>query len=110
MIGNDNQLPQILIVDDDSEVRSLLVAVLSDEYTRYTADSGGEALLLLETHLPDLLISDINMPGTSGIDSHKIFITAACGISVYPDNAATYARQRSAARAQKWRTRGSLSA
>ncbi len=57
-----------MIVDDDDGVRELLVALLSAGNTCFTASSGDEALRLLEKHLPDLVISDINMPGMTGLE------------------------------------------
>ena len=68
MTDQEIQLPEILIVDDDDAVRELLFAVLSESYTCLVAASGDEALRRLETHLPDLVISDINMPGMSGLE------------------------------------------
>jgi len=68
MVDQDTRLPEILIVDDDDAVRELLVAVLGAGNTCFTASSGAEALRLLEKHLPDLVISDINMPGMSGLE------------------------------------------
>lgn len=68
MSEQDQRPAEILIVDDDESVRGLLSAVLSENYTCFTGSSGDEALRLLETHLPDLIISDINMPGMTGLE------------------------------------------
>lgn len=59
---------EILIVDDEQGVRSLLSNLLSERYICRAAASGDEAMSLLEAHLPDLVISDINMPGMTGLE------------------------------------------
>jgi CheY-like chemotaxis protein len=57
----------ILIVDDDSSVRLMLARVLSNEgYGVLTAANGLDALGLAETLSVDLVLLDLNMPGTNG--------------------------------------------
>lgn len=57
----------ILLVDDDVLIRNLFGAALQRfGYRTLVAASGGEALELARKHLPDLVLSDINMPGTDG--------------------------------------------
>lgn len=68
MSKNGKDRPEILIVDDDEAVRDLLVAILCTDYTCFTAISGEDAIGLIGTHLPDLVISDIKMPGISGLE------------------------------------------
>jgi CheY-like chemotaxis protein/predicted regulator of Ras-like GTPase activity (Roadblock/LC7/MglB family) len=61
---------RILIVEDDANVRRIVAMTLTDEspYT-VTAVSSAEAALLHITRQPvDLIFTDINMPGMSGID------------------------------------------
>jgi diguanylate cyclase (GGDEF)-like protein len=60
--------PRILIVDDESAVRNLLASILCDKYDCTTAESAEEALSYLEREPFDLVISDINMGGMSGIE------------------------------------------
>jgi len=63
----------VLVVDDDADVRSTLARVLgSAGYTILTAESGEEGLKLLASHPVQLVISDQNMPGMSGIDFLKV--------------------------------------
>jgi len=60
---------RILVVDDEGDTRDLLKQGL--EYCGATvkvADSAGEAMDLMKTSIPDVLISDIGMPGTDGYD------------------------------------------
>ena len=58
---------KVLIVDDESDARSLMSRLLGDcEAEVLTAASAQEAFLLLENQKPDVLVSDIGMPGTDG--------------------------------------------
>lgn len=60
---------QLLVVEDDDDARDLLVATLSDEGASVaTARSADEALSKLETIRPDVLLSDIGLPGTDGLE------------------------------------------
>jgi len=62
----------ILVVDDDDEVRSALSRLLGMAgYTVLTAGTGEEGLQTLATHPVQLVISDQNMPGMSGIELLK---------------------------------------
>jgi two-component system, NtrC family, response regulator AtoC len=59
----------ILIVDDDAEMRALLVEVLGQEgYRVVEAADGAEALIRLRSECFDGIIIDKNMPGLSGLD------------------------------------------
>ncbi len=60
-------LKTILLIDDDQTILSMFgMALRHDGYQVLTADNGEEGIQLARTHLPDLIISDINMPGTDG--------------------------------------------
>jgi len=59
----------VLVVDDEEYVRTGLTRVLRDAgYTVFAAESGEEALEMLRDHPVELLISDNNMPGISGME------------------------------------------
>ncbi len=59
----------ILIVDDEKNYPMILSAVLEDAgYKAVTASSGMEALDVLDSCLVDLVLTDVTMPGMSGID------------------------------------------
>src|SRR5487761_2099549 len=60
--------PRILLVDDDPDLLALLASRLEDEgFQVTTACDGGEALLRLESGWPDLLVTDLLMPGMDGL-------------------------------------------
>lgn len=59
----------ILIVEDDSELRELFCAVLTENgYTAIPAANGSEALEILDKSFIDLIISDIMMPEMNGLE------------------------------------------
>jgi len=62
------QKPVILIIDDDDQIRSLLRELLKTEYECVDVSSAEEALEVLKTINFDLVISDIQMGGISGLD------------------------------------------
>jgi DNA-binding NtrC family response regulator len=59
---------RILVVDDETNARNALAELLRDEgYTVETAPDGFKALPKLEEFAPDLLLTDLKMPGMDGI-------------------------------------------
>jgi CheY-like chemotaxis protein len=58
---------KILVADDDPEVRSLVVDVLTElGYEVTTVDDGAALYRTAPAMKPDLIISDLDMPGLSG--------------------------------------------
>ena len=65
---------RILIVDDDSEIRQLLVDYLArNGFDAVPAASGREMWQLLDRHAVDLVVLDLMLPGISGIEVARIF-------------------------------------
>ena len=62
------QKPTILIIDDDEQVRKLLTEILGADNHCTTVESAECALAVLDTTNFDLVISDINMSGISGLE------------------------------------------
>jgi putative two-component system response regulator len=60
--------PRILIVDDEAEITEILADLLSEDYDCSRAGSAEEALTRLREDEFQLVISDITMPGMSGLD------------------------------------------
>ena len=64
--------PEILVVDDDDRIRSLLMDTLSAlGYHALGAKDGEEALALLETEKLDLVIADVRLPKMNGLSLLK---------------------------------------
>ena len=60
-------MSNILIIDDDPHINSIVSKVLKDEgYTVSQAFSGTEALMVLKNEKPDLILLDLMLPGLSG--------------------------------------------
>lgn len=58
---------RVLIVDDEADAREVLIAILEQYRAQVTAVTGaGEALEALHRLQPDILVSDIGMPGEDG--------------------------------------------
>ena len=60
--------PRILIVDDEREITEILADLLSEDYECLKAGSAEDALTCLRENEFHLVISDITMPGMSGLD------------------------------------------
>jgi len=60
---------QILVVDDEEPIRNALKKFLSQQqFEVYAAGTGDDALQQLRRHRIALMLCDIRMPGTSGVD------------------------------------------
>ena len=61
--------PQLLVVDDDPSIReSLGVLLTSAGYDVVVAENGVSAVSHLDRTVADLVVTDLNMPGMSGMD------------------------------------------
>ncbi len=64
----DPARPRLLIVEDNPEMRELLIRTLVGKFRVVTARNGSEGFLAAERSNPDLILSDLMMPETSGAD------------------------------------------
>ena len=73
----------ILVVEDDDPVRAMLARLLRNQgYKVLQGTNAGDARTILETQSPDLVISDIVMPGESGIELRRDIASRWPGLPV----------------------------
>ena len=63
----------ILLVDDNQELRIFLKQSLEKFYHIDEAENGESALAMASNKIPDLIISDVMMPGMNGIELCRLF-------------------------------------
>jgi two-component system, OmpR family, response regulator MprA len=74
---------RILVVDDDSEAREVVEAVLIEAgYAVEVAADGFEAVAKLKATVPDLVLTDLMMPGMHGVDLAQWIRTYKTGLPV----------------------------
>lgn len=61
-------MPRVLLVDDDETIRDTLYELLSDSYVCQTAETAEKAFARLEADEYDVVLTDISMPGLSGLE------------------------------------------
>lgn len=61
-----SNLPLVLIVEDNSDMREFISITLSEQFQIMTAENGLDGLNKLKTAVPDLILTDIMMPKMSG--------------------------------------------
>ena len=61
-------MARVLVVDDDDAIRDTLYELLSEEYLCQTAETAEKALARLEADSYDVVLTDISMPGLSGLE------------------------------------------
>jgi CheY-like chemotaxis protein len=65
----DSPKPRILVVDDEARIReSLGMLLMSVGYEVGMANNGASAVSYLKGSVPDLIVSDLNMPEMSGME------------------------------------------
>jgi DNA-binding NarL/FixJ family response regulator len=70
---------RLVIIDDDPFITGSLKTILDaqpDIEVAATGGDGAEAVRLYRLHLPDILLTDIQMPGVSGLDAAAAILTA----------------------------------
>ncbi|EIY47927.1 hybrid sensor histidine kinase/response regulator transcription factor [Bacteroides nordii] len=66
--GYDSSRMSVLIIDDNADIRSYVHGLLNAEYSVIEAANGSEGIRKAMKYVPDLIISDVMMPGMDGIE------------------------------------------
>lgn len=61
-------MPRVLVVDDDETIRDTLYELLSESYICQTAETAEKAFARLQADIYDVVLTDISMPGLSGLE------------------------------------------
>lgn len=70
-IERNAELPLLLLVDDNSEIRSVLKTIFKNEFIILEAEDGEKALKIAKKEIPDCIISDVMMPKMDGFQFTK---------------------------------------
>ena len=71
-IPENDKIPTLLFVDDNDEIRTYIANRLSSKYVVITVASASEALKILKENKVNIIVSDIMMPDTTGIELCEI--------------------------------------
>jgi len=66
--NKDKSRNSVLIVDDNKELMEVIVETFSSDYEIISAYNGDEGYALAKQIVPDIIISDVNMPNKNGIE------------------------------------------
>ncbi len=64
----------VLVIDDEEECAEVIGEILKDDYKVVLAYSAKEAREICQKKMPDLIITDLNMPNTTGLEfTHRLY-------------------------------------
>ena len=69
--NSDSDLPILLIVDDNQDIRNVIKSIFIKEFTIVEAQDGEQAFKIAKKEIPDCIISDIVMPKMDGFELTK---------------------------------------
>ena len=64
--------PQLLVVEDNRDILEYIAGSFSRDFETFTAENGKEGLALALDRIPDIIISDVMMPGMDGNEMCRI--------------------------------------
>src|SRR5713101_729958 len=79
---SDGEKPKILVVDDEPQITRVLKTTLSSHgYAIRTASDGDDALQVMKSWTPDLVMTDLRMPNMNGVELCR-YLRAKSGIPI----------------------------
>ena len=70
-------VPTLLVVDDSADLRSYIRDHFAARFRVLEAADGAEGIALARRHLPDVVLSDVMMPGTDGHELVRVLRASA---------------------------------
>ena len=67
-VNKNEKLPTLLLVEDNKELRVHLKNDLKDKYIIKEAVNGEDGIKMVKKHFPDIIVSDVMMPGKDGYE------------------------------------------
>ena len=64
----EGSLGAVVLADDNADMRAYVEKLLREQYTVFVAGNGEQALELVQRHRPDLVLTDVMMPGMDGFE------------------------------------------
>ena len=111
MINTAGGRVRVMLVDDHEAYRGALRTALgSSDWIELTAEaaSGEQALMLLATECPDIVLMDFSLPGMNGLETTRRVVSRShanvIGVSLHDRRA--YAARLRRAGAKAWITKG----
>jgi CheY-like chemotaxis protein len=65
---NRRGAPRVLLVEDHQDTRQMYAEFLGIEFEVMTAPDGEQALDVMRSHLPDVIVTDLSLPGIDGFE------------------------------------------
>ena len=75
--SRDDDVPTLLVVDDSADLRSYIRDHFAARFRVLEAADGAEGIALARRHLPDVVLSDVMMPGTDGHELVRVLRESA---------------------------------
>jgi two-component system cell cycle response regulator DivK len=66
--ANRGRMSRVLLVEDHVDTRQMYAEFLGIEFEVLTAADGVQALSMMRTHAPDLMVTDLSLPGMDGFE------------------------------------------
>jgi len=66
--SDNEEKPTVLIIEDNADLRNYLKVILQSNYRIITADNGKVGLEEAKKYVPDVIVSDVMMPGMDGLE------------------------------------------
>ena len=66
--SNEDGKTSVLVIEDTTQMREFLVSLFDNRYEVYSAPDGEQGIALAKQKLPDIVVSDVMMPGKNGYE------------------------------------------